>query len=330
MYNELQDNILNTQQMLNSLYRRQSRIEHFIIRMAQSEQLNNNNTDTNADILNQSSTTTTPSTQTTTQPTTQTTLDMNNSNEYNTIPPISNIMNTTTTTNTTPFINSVDEPPPTTTPSVNSVFSNIFNNIPNFLPTTTISSLNRNYRNPTDSDNSYTNNSTESNVPDYLYDNIYSRNRNRRYLNSQNMLNEYNTIIYRPIREDGRIDWGTLNNPYRVNNNNETPNNSIESVPSQLIESLLFAIINSSNDNNVEETMLTNDEITIYIKNCEFKDIVNPLNSTCPITMEAFQPNTVVMQLINCGHVFNEPELRKWITMRRICPICRNNITQSR
>ena len=47
MYNELQDHILNTQQSLNMLYRRQSRIEHFILRMSQSEHLNNENTPPN-------------------------------------------------------------------------------------------------------------------------------------------------------------------------------------------------------------------------------------------------------------------------------------------
>jgi hypothetical protein len=333
MYNELQDHILNTQQSLNMLYRRQSRIEHFILRMSQSEHLNNENTLPN-NINNNIN-----------GPIIYDNMNNNIMNNNN------NNINSSNTESVTLDVSASPVPLQEQSP-INNVFSNIFNNIPNFLPTHTISSLNRNFRNPSgeekeddgimNSNNNHTNHNN-SDEPRYIYENVYAnnylynRNSNRLFSGRHrdphltDNINEYNTIIYRPLRENGRIDWGSLTNSHNSTTTTTAAlHNSETFTPNQLVESLLSAIMNyqTTIDSSNEEQMLTNDEIITYIQSCEFKDIINPLNTICPITMEPFQMNTVVMKLRNCGHIFSEPELRQWISFKRICPICRHNITQ--
>jgi hypothetical protein len=133
-----------------------------------------------------------------------------------------------------------------------------------------------------------------------------------------------NTILYNPRRSDQPLDWSTLN-----------PQNNVSSefvTPRHLVETLLFAIMETSpnsSDLNNTENQLTDEDIDTCIKICRFNDIRDPLNITCPITMDAFQPDTKVMQLIHCGHIFTESELRIWLVNKRICPICRHTITQS-
>jgi hypothetical protein len=115
-----------------------------------------------------------------------------------------------------------------------------------------------------------------------------------------------------------------LNNENNDNIDRTNSRNIIESIT----ESILFAIIDISYNNIIEEEPLTTQEINTHIKCCQYKDIINPVNTSCPITLDAFQLNTNVMQLLHCGHIFTETELRRWLINKRRCPMCRNYITQ--
>ena len=59
-----------------------------------------------------------------------------------------------------------------------------------------------------------------------------------------------------------------------------------------------------------------------------FSSISNPLNNTCPISCERFEPNDMVMQIIPCGHIFTPDNLRQWFQTNQRCPLCRMDITQ--
>ena len=59
-----------------------------------------------------------------------------------------------------------------------------------------------------------------------------------------------------------------------------------------------------------------------------FSSITTPLNNTCPITTDIFNPNDTVMQIIPCGHIFSPDNLRQWFQTNQRCPLCRIDITR--
>ena len=61
-----------------------------------------------------------------------------------------------------------------------------------------------------------------------------------------------------------------------------------------------------------------------------FQQIESPMNHTCPITMETFEPTQIVMQITHCGHIFNPTHLHSWFRTHVKCPVCRHDIRESR
>jgi hypothetical protein len=61
-----------------------------------------------------------------------------------------------------------------------------------------------------------------------------------------------------------------------------------------------------------------------------FSSINNPINSTCPISREAFSDDEIVMQIIPCGHIFSRDNLRVWFLTSVHCPMCRYDIRNYR
>jgi hypothetical protein len=61
-----------------------------------------------------------------------------------------------------------------------------------------------------------------------------------------------------------------------------------------------------------------------------FQELDSPINQTCPITMETFEPTQIVMQITHCGHIFNPTHLHSWFRTHVKCPVCRHDIRESR
>lgn len=74
----------------------------------------------------------------------------------------------------------------------------------------------------------------------------------------------------------------------------------------------------------MREVSLMAQETTRYL----FSDIVRPLNTECPISLEPFEPNTEVVQINRCGHIFNRRELQHWFENNTRCPTCRTELRQ--
>jgi len=60
-----------------------------------------------------------------------------------------------------------------------------------------------------------------------------------------------------------------------------------------------------------------------------FSRIVEPLNNRCPITLERFEPNSQVMQLTTCNHIFSPTAIQSWLQNNVRCPVCRHDIRSS-
>ena len=68
------------------------------------------------------------------------------------------------------------------------------------------------------------------------------------------------------------------------------------------------------------------EQINMACEDISFNLINNPVNSSCPITLERFNENSTVTQIIYCGHCYLPSALRTWFRSNVRCPICRYDI----
>jgi len=61
-----------------------------------------------------------------------------------------------------------------------------------------------------------------------------------------------------------------------------------------------------------------------------FSDISNPMNSSCPITLEPFSSDASVTEILGCNHLFNPEALTSWLETNVRCPVCRYDIRTNR
>jgi hypothetical protein len=61
-------------------------------------------------------------------------------------------------------------------------------------------------------------------------------------------------------------------------------------------------------------------------RSVRFNEVTNPLNYDCPISLERFQDNSVLTQIIGCGHLFCSNEIIRWFRTNVHCPVCRYDI----
>ena len=100
--------------------------------------------------------------------------------------------------------------------------------------------------------------------------------------------------------------------------------------------------VNRTSQNNPLTTLLSNFfNSTVAIRPTEeqiqnasriirYGDIENPLSETCPISLEPFEENTNVRQIIHCGHIFHQQQFQEWFSHNVKCPVCRYDIRNYR
>jgi hypothetical protein len=57
-----------------------------------------------------------------------------------------------------------------------------------------------------------------------------------------------------------------------------------------------------------------------------FSEIDEPKNISCPISLESFEAETNVTQIINCEHLFIPHHIQRWFLSNTRCPLCRYDI----
>lgn len=57
-----------------------------------------------------------------------------------------------------------------------------------------------------------------------------------------------------------------------------------------------------------------------------FSDIIRPLNTACPITLENFNEDDRVLIIRHCNHIFSNSGLISWFRSNCRCPVCRYDI----
>jgi hypothetical protein len=69
------------------------------------------------------------------------------------------------------------------------------------------------------------------------------------------------------------------------------------------------------------ETVLNN-----ATRRVQYANIVRPLNTSCPITLERFEDSNEITQILGCGHIFNSTGINSWFRNNVRCPVCRYDI----
>jgi len=65
------------------------------------------------------------------------------------------------------------------------------------------------------------------------------------------------------------------------------------------------------------------------IVNTTYGNIINLINSECPISLERFNETTNVSQIRHCGHIFTPGDLSIWFESNVRCPVCRHDIREN-
>jgi hypothetical protein len=138
------------------------------------------------------------------------------------------------------------------------------------------------------------------------------------------------------------------NRRYRANQNTEhiTSNNSqrrvyIDNIPYYIDDLQMFTVPQNTTTNrtlgNQFSRMLnsflepinitpTQTQIENATRNIVYGDILDPINNSCPISLEPFTDVSNVTMIRHCRHIFNTNNLMSWFTSNCKCPVCRYDI----
>lgn len=102
---------------------------------------------------------------------------------------------------------------------------------------------------------------------------------------------------------------------------------------------------NTSNNNTINDDIASflnnflNSNVTVrpttqQIENASrivrYSDIDNPLSDTCPISLDNFNQDDMVRQILPCGHIFHQEQFNEWFDSHVRCPVCRYDIRDYR
>jgi len=175
-------------------------------------------------------------------------------------------------------------------------------------------------------------------------------NDNLRHINSinetLNNLVDTNNQIRNSLTQILNSNQNTYSNSSRRNNNNNRrwENNSerilINNTP-YIIDSINEYVIPRNRRNNVSTELFTQvlnnflqpveiyptqSQIETATRRVRYCDISRPINTSCPISMEDFNDNDMVMVIRHCGHTFHTEQLINWFRSNCRCPVCRYDI----
>ena len=123
---------------------------------------------------------------------------------------------------------------------------------------------------------------------------------------------------FSPLRPQFRYadTYDNLNTNLNTNTNTNMNSDTNESQFQNIISNFLSSIpIIPSASQLLQATRLV-----------QYRSIANPLNESCPISLERFYDDEFVTQIIFCGHIFNTMQIHIWFEGNVRCPVCRYDI----
>ena len=156
------------------------------------------------------------------------------------------------------------------------------------------------------------------------------------FMNSRN--NFYNNYGYNNVNNVNNVN-NDINNEYQNTNyiennevNNQVNNGDNEEINQNMVDDAMENLSNLEpvriNLNRDFEELSRRNLVNLLSENItklRYGDIENPLNDTCSITHDTFEPDDEVAFIDECGHIFKYDALLNWIIQHQSCPNCRHN-----
>jgi hypothetical protein len=180
-------------------------------------------------------------------------------------------------------------------------------------------------------------------ITSQLIDVFNNRRRQTAPLNNNNRSYTYNRN-HNNSRNRNRPNQSSENG----NNGNNQRRVYIDNIPYYIDDLQLFTIPTTSNTRNTSNTNNTNisnqfsriinsflDPVNITptqtqienaTRNSLYGDILDPINNSCPISLESFLDTSNVTMIRHCRHIFNTSSLMSWFNSNCKCPVCRYDI----
>jgi len=180
-------------------------------------------------------------------------------------------------------------------------------------------------RNNTNNIYTYTDNYNQNISRPYISDSIYTNRINR---NNTNYSPPIITSLYSYNSEDPYNETTRLANASaRLARSSATQarqqrDNLINTtnVTNQNINNLLQSFFDPVEIYPTPGQIETSTRITLY------RNILRPINTSCPISLENFNDSDLVTVIRHCGHIFNTHEVNYWFRNNYRCPVCRYDI----
>ncbi len=126
-----------------------------------------------------------------------------------------------------------------------------------------------------------------------------------------------NYLIY-TIFPEGRTR--TTNRSPQTTTSNRSRQTSLAST---LLETFLDEFLNPVS------TSPTNEQIQDATTSFVYENISDPVNTSCPISLNTFQGDDTILQINRCRHNYNPSSLLEWFRTNTQCPLCRIDIRES-
>ena len=187
-----------------------------------------------------------------------------------------------------------------------------------------------------------------SNNNDYLLLSLFNDMYNNNNRNIDNLIDQNNNIRNNimEIHRNNRRNYFPLNTRYNNNiqtDNNIQPDNNIPNMRTTIPNMRTTNLYDTSNNrvpfiftystvlpntNFFDSVNVTpnNQQINIATRNLMYCDIMNPVNTSCPISLEPFIDSNRVTIIRHCRHIFNTESLSNWFRTNCRCPVCRYDI----
>jgi len=185
----------------------------------------------------------------------------------------------------------------------------------------TQSRTSRRYRRPRI--NSHIRNSNVNGTINQLFDEIQNNNMyyDLNHINTYNDLNTFdirNDLLFNRINTNANANADTNSN---IGNNTNTNINNNYVIPNDYARSVLANFLNS-----LVIVRPTTEQLENASRLIRFGDITNTSYQCCPISLDEFNDDDEVRQLLQCKHIFNPIAFQEWFSEHVICPVCRYDI----
>ena len=120
----------------------------------------------------------------------------------------------------------------------------------------------------------------------------------------------------------------TINtSPSNINNiSNPRPNPIISPISRSRISTSSIPYNYSYFYQPLTPQQLTSAQLSEFTRECHYSEIDDPINDNCPISLNPFNGDDTVTQIISCGHIFNSIDINRWFINHSMCPVCRHDL----